>query len=1003
MSALSSPGILLNRWGVVVAPVARQGLMIDIPTDIDLSSERLLERRSALGLGDDDRQRLQTRLEDVRAHWPGFLDALYVRLQAQTSTAAVLFKRPDTVQRLMRAQTRYLTALFSSPFDAEHARFLVHLGLIHYRLGVTPQWYIATYAHFICEHLPVLAEGDRGSSGHLADTVALIRSVFYDISLVLDAYGVGEATHQRAQRLDAVSVGRPDGAPQGEAAAHRAARRTMPQTLANVRVTDDEVSERIRFLDITEEDLGALRALRPAITRHTPAILEEFYEFITTHPETAALVPEQTIDRLKRQVASYWAEVVSSDFSRPYAASRMRIGLMHERIGLSLQWYFGGVARQLIAFLQTDEMRADAVSQRALIKAVFFDLTHVVDAYMEARADALLRSDGHASALIASLNAAVAIVDRHQRVMSANRAMVELFPGDAGMLYRMTIDHALPIPEVRTVLDRVRKEGLTRAVAFGKLGARHLKISAFRLAGRPDAPQDELAVMLDDVTELIRATQDGGTDRDRLLEVVDSSSVALWEMDRSDMTIFAASGSVLALTGYRDVHFVGRPRAWIDCVVPSDQPRIRRFLQQLKDLQRQSIDYRIRRADGNEHWIRSHVTLLSDPEAQPTLRAISISIEEERRQQDARLQSLGMMAGGIAHLLNNSLMAVGGSLEVLARGSRDTGQQALISPALQEVQQAKLLTGQMLAFAGRQPLRPVPLELTAAIPRIVSALAGSTPAIIEVDVAASDRGWPVMADPGKLETVLRGLIANACEASPTDGQILVQARNVSGDDLDTTDVGVGTDWAELSVTDSGAGMSAEVRRRAIEPFFTTKSADHGHHGLGLSVAHGFAVQSGGYLLIESEEGRGTTVRLRLPRIADTQPHPARDARSSRTVMVVEDHKLVRRVVVELVGSFGFAVVAAASAAEAMEMAEQQSIDILLTDIRLGRGMNGVELAHWFTQRIPSVGIVLMSGYTVEHLNLGELPSRYRFLAKPFEPAQLRRELEASLPQASTSA
>jgi len=979
---------------------------LEIPDHFDLSEARLLERRHALGIDAADRARLRARLAEVRPYWPVFLDRLYQRLGAHAPTATLLQTRPDTVQRLMRAQTRYLDALFGADLDEAHARFLIQLGLVHYRLGVTPQWYVATYAHFICDHLDALGTAGGSAADTHADLTSLIRSVFYDLGFVLDAYGVGEVSdlRQRNAQVYAQSAAGAASIPGGGAPSSDATRSMPPSDLAQVRLTDDDVQERSRFLAIEPDDIAALRELKPDVATATPAILEEFYQFFSAHPETAALVPEGVVGRLKRQVASYWAELVGSDFSRPYAASRMRVGLMHERIGLSLQWYFGGIARQLIGFLAAPGLRAQPARQRALIKAVFFDLTHVIDAYMEARADALLRGADRAAALIASLDAAVAIIDSQQRVVAANRAMVDLFPGDAGMLYRMPITQALPIDVVRETFGRLLAGDAPRAVAFGALGARQLKVTAFRLATSSGTPDGEYGIVLDEITDLLRATRDGSQHRDRLLDVIATSDAVLWEMDASDRTVTVISSSVLALAGFRDVHFVGRPDAWLECVATLDQPRLRAFLDASCTQSCRSIDYRLVRADGSECWVRSQVSRVTGDDGACLLRAVTVSIDAERRADAARMQSLGSVAGGVAHLLNNSLMVMSGSLELLARTARDSASRTTLADALVEIKRAQGVTRSMLAFAGRQALLPVRIALQTRVRNTIDATSATSTLPIDLDAPDGDALWPVTVDPGQLDAVLWGLIANATEAMAPSGRIVVRLRNVDGSTLPPTDVGVGSDWVEIAVIDTGHGMSPEVRRRAIEPFFTTRAETDGHQGLGLSLAHGFAVQSGGYLLIESREGQGTAVRLRLPRpeVTVTESAP-RAVVAPRVVLVVEDHAGVRRVLVDLLAGLGYQAFAAASAAEALELVQSTAFDILLSDIRLGRGMDGVELAQWFTRHHPLTGVVLMSGYSAAQLDLRNLPARCRFIAKPFTPELLLQELEAAVTVVDSSA
>lgn len=771
-----------------------------------------------------------------------------MRLRAYPATEALL-RRPGTVERLTRAQGRYLRLLFAAPLDGAHARDLVRIGLVHHRLGLVPQWYIATYAHFICDHLQAFARDGRNPDPAL--TAALVRSVFYDIGLVLDAYGAGESMVRRARLTEIVGAAQP-------AASH-------------VEATGAA---------------GAQPTAAPSLTR-----------------------------------------------------------------------------------------------------------VHLTPGEVEERAEALMRTDGFAAELLASAPSAVAIVSPTRRILSANRAMLELFPGDPGLLYRMRAEDAIPMPEVRSVLDRVARSEVPRSVTFGRFARRQVKVTAYRLAQRPDLPEGAIALLLDDFTGLLRAADEADLDGRRLLEVLDSSGAVLWEMDPGPLTVLAVSSAVFALTGRRDVWFVGRTDAWLERTAAPDRERLRRFLRGLGDGERRAIDYRLDQPEGAARWVRSHVTRHHPPGQQgATLRAVTIDIDADRRAQQHRLQSASVLAGGVAHVINNSLMAIGGALEMLARRSSGdaVGFAALVQDALVEIASAKGLTSKVLAFAGRQALQPEVVSLDAVV-RQSFAVDASAGGRLEVECDAGI--WPVNVDALRFSTALWCLVANAREAMPGGGTTRVHIRNCSGADLEPTDVGVGSDWVEVEVIDQGPGMSAEVRRRAVEPFFSTKDADAGHHGLGLRVAFGFAVQSGGYLAIEASEGGGCTVRLRLPRHLPVPAVTPRPVPQRARILLVEDHALVRRVVAALLQDFGYDVLPVGSAAEAIE---RRACDLFLSDVRLGRSLDGVDLAIQVRQRLPRIAVMLMSGYSAELLDLSRLPSHYRFLEKPFTPEQLQREVSAAL-------
>jgi len=362
---------------------------------------------------------------------------------------------------------------------------------------------------------------------------------------------------------------------------------------------------------------------------------------------------------------------------------------------------------------------------------------------------------------------------------------------------------------------------------------------------------------------------------------------------------------------------------------------------------------------------------------------------EEQFQQAQRLESVGRLAGGVAHDFNNIVTVVLSSAEAL-REDHEEGR-PLDPDLVDEIRgaggRARDLTRQLLAFARRQIVNPVPLDLADVVQRSEKLLRR----VLGEDVALAVRapageGASVRADPVQVEQVLFNLAVNAHDAMPGGGTLRIEV-SAREDGADGADHPAGR-WVVLTVRDDGTGMTPEVQAHAFEPFFTTKEPGKGT-GLGLATVHGVVLQSGGHLHLDSAPGRGTEVRICLPRIDERpartpEPRPAERA-GAGTLLVVEDDAQVRQVTVRALERGGYRVLVAASGPEALEAfrARPGQVDLLLTDVMMP-GMGGHELALAVQRERPGLPVLYISGYApdflVERRALGEgLP----LLQKPF--------------------
>jgi len=370
-----------------------------------------------------------------------------------------------------------------------------------------------------------------------------------------------------------------------------------------------------------------------------------------------------------------------------------------------------------------------------------------------------------------------------------------------------------------------------------------------------------------------------------------------------------------------------------------------------------------------------------------------------------RMEVVGQLAGGIAHDFNNLLTAITGYAELLRREvGADPEVQADVDEILRASRSAAGLVRQLLAFGRRQVLEPQGLALDFLVEQLRPMLGGLLGPRIALEVRSVGSLKPVFADAGQLEEILVNLALNARDAMPMGGAFrlsMFNAEVASGEDRsDTVKPG---HYVVLAATDSGIGMDEATRARVFEPFFTTKQAGQGT-GLGLATSYGIVKQSGGYLFVESELGRGTTFTMYLPQHAGTvvERPPAAMAEpppgGSETVLVVEDDPAVKAIIRQALERLGYRVLASSDAEEALAQAatEVGPLPLLVTDIRLP-GADGPALAARLRRKRPGIRVLYVSGYAGNAMvQSGFVGPDEAFLAKPFSGDDLARRVRTLL-------
>ncbi len=376
---------------------------------------------------------------------------------------------------------------------------------------------------------------------------------------------------------------------------------------------------------------------------------------------------------------------------------------------------------------------------------------------------------------------------------------------------------------------------------------------------------------------------------------------------------------------------------------------------------------------------------------------------EAHLRQSQKMEAVGQLTGGVAHDFNNLLAVILGNAELLEDriGTDDPQIQSVIRAA----GRGSELTQQLLAFSRLKPLRPRvldPVQLLGGMPDLLNRTLAET---IEVRFLTGDDIRRIEADPAQMESALLNLAINAGQAMPEGGELTIEIAIETIDRraaAEMTDVAPG-EYVTIAVTDTGVGMAPEVLARAFDPFFTTKPVGEGS-GLGLSMVYGFARQSGGFAIIESEPGHGTTVRLYLPRVAAEVPDPVIEPETEaprakgETILVVEDDPEVLGLAVTMLEGLGYEVLSAPEGAGALEILKATPrIDLVLSDVMLPGGLLGPEVVRRVRQARPDLRVLFMSGYAdAEARSSGLLAEEATVLSKPFRRHDLACQLRVAL-------
>ena len=371
-----------------------------------------------------------------------------------------------------------------------------------------------------------------------------------------------------------------------------------------------------------------------------------------------------------------------------------------------------------------------------------------------------------------------------------------------------------------------------------------------------------------------------------------------------------------------------------------------------------------------------------------------------------KMDAIGQLTGGVAHDFNNILTVITGTIGILEEAVADKPELVAIAKLIDEAaERGANLTKHLLAFARKQPLQPLEVDVNSLVLEAAKLLHPTLGEHIEITPLLAEDAWTALVDPNQLTTAVLNLALNARDAMPGGGKLALETNNVF---LDENYAGMHSEvtpgnYVMVAVSDTGTGIPAALVERVFDPFFTTKEVGKGT-GLGLSMVFGFVKQSGGHIKIYSEEGHGTSVKMYLPRATGLN-QTAAEALISATieggdevVLVVEDDSLVRRYVMTQIASLGYTTLEASNASEALQIVDAVgTIDLLFTDVIMPGTLNGKQLVDEALKRRPTLKVLFTSGYTENAIvHHGRLDSGVLLLAKPYRKSELARMLRLAL-------
>ncbi len=608
----------------------------------------------------------------------------------------------------------------------------------------------------------------------------------------------------------------------------------------------------------------------------------------------------------------------------------------------------------------------------------------------------------------------IVVTDRCGNVSDANSAFFEMVGYSPADLNRISLG------DLTAVDDRERvKNDFARCLKTGQIEGEY---HALRRDGSSLWVHTRAVMMPDgrpigfvqDVTNKHRATEALRTSETRFRELAENTPQVFWVAVPGEPGLLYVSPAYEAIWGRSRESLYTSSRAWMEAIHPDDRERVEQGLATHDLVGSFDQEYRILRPDGTLRWIHAKSFPVRNSDG-TVLRLLGLAEDiTSSRQLEAQLRhtqkmkSIGLLAGGVAHDFNNWLSVISVNAEFIRDAvAPETEAAECLDEIRSAVQSATALTRQLLAFSRRSVMELKVLDLN----DIVLETRKMLGRLLGEDITLTTNlcaGATVLVDPDQMVQVMMNLAVNARDAMPQGGKLVVETR-VTELDVSYTEMHPQVKpgkYFQLSISDSGCGMSPEIQARVFEPFFTTKGVGRGT-GLGLAVVHGIVEQSGGHIQLYSEPDVGTTFNIYLPLAQD--PHPAREAAGpppvrsgTETILLVEDAEPLRRIALRVLRGKNYNVLTASNGKDALDAMDAfgGNIDLVLTDVVMP-DLGGRDLAMAVRARHPHTRVLFTSGYTDDAIiRHGILQAEVPFLPKPYTTDSLLRKVRETLDRTS---
>lgn len=516
-----------------------------------------------------------------------------------------------------------------------------------------------------------------------------------------------------------------------------------------------------------------------------------------------------------------------------------------------------------------------------------------------------------------------------------------------------------------------------------------------------------------DITQRKEAEEALKTSENRFRELADNIREVFWLTDPNTREVLYVSPAFEQIWG-RPPSDLTSTKDWLNTIHPLDRERLAQASEK-QVLGSYDEEYRIVRKDGSIRWIHARAFPIRNAEG-VVYRIAGVAEDvtqrkklEDQFRQSQKMESIGQLAGGVAHDFNNILAVIQMQLSLLADNRNLSAEQAGgIEQIFATVQRAAALTRQLLLFSRREVFQPRDIELSESVSNMLKFLRTLLGETIEIQLRLDPQKLFVHADPGMIDQVLMNLAVNARDAMPNGGRLMIETGAVEFDEfatLQSPNIRPGS-FVRLSVSDCGCGMPPEILPRIFEPFFTTKDVGKGT-GLGLATVYGIVQQHGGWINVYSEVGHGSTFRIYIPRLAKeidkksassvSKPLPG----GSETILLVEDEAALRTTIRTALSRLGYRILEAGTGPKALGIWREQAsqIQLLLTDLVMPDGMTGRDLADVLMHESPTLKVIYMSGYSEDAVSRSfTLEEGVNFLAKPFSISKLATTIRTALDQ-----